>query len=79
METCEVTFYETLPSPSPIFELVSPDQMTIFMEEEHDDTDWGDPEPSPPAAPVKPASTTSVDGLDITSDEYITPIQIMHG
>jgi hypothetical protein len=74
-----VTFYETLPSPSPIFELVSPDQMTIFMEEEHDDTDWGDPELSPPAAPVKPASTTSVDGLDITSDEYITPIQIMHG
>jgi hypothetical protein len=40
---------------------------TIFMVEEHDDGDWGDLEPSPPAAPVKPASTTLADGPNITS------------
>jgi hypothetical protein len=37
MEICEVTFDETLPIPSPIFEHVGLDQMgeTIFVEEEH--------------------------------------------
>jgi hypothetical protein len=69
METCEVTFDETAPCPSPVFEPAGPDQMgqTIFVEEEHDDADWGDPEPTPPAAPVEPASTTSADGPDPTS------------
>jgi hypothetical protein len=40
METCEVTFGETSPCPSPVFELVGLDQMseTIFVEE-HDATD----------------------------------------
>jgi hypothetical protein len=43
METCEVTFDETLPSPSRVFDHVVPYQMgeTIFVEEEHDATDWG--------------------------------------
>ena len=40
---------------------------TIFVEEEQDDANWGDPEPTPPAAPVELASTTSTDGLDPTS------------
>jgi hypothetical protein len=40
---------------------------TIFMEDEHEDADWGDFEPTPPTAPVESASTTSDDGLDITS------------
>jgi hypothetical protein len=41
METCEVTFNETAPCPSPVFEPIGLDQMglTIFMEEEHDDDD----------------------------------------
>jgi hypothetical protein len=52
METCEVTFDETAPCPSPVFEPVGLDQMgqTIFVEEEHDDADWVSLEPTPPAA-----------------------------
>jgi hypothetical protein len=67
METCEVTFDETTPCPSPVFEPVGPNQMglIIFVEEEHDNVDWGDPESTPPAAPIKPASTTLVDGPDL--------------
>ena len=66
METCEVTFDETVPYPSLVFEPVRPDQMgqTIFVEEEHDDVDWGDPESTPPAAPFDLASTTSAKGPD---------------
>jgi hypothetical protein len=66
METCEVTFDETAPCTSPVFEPAGPDQMghTIFMEEEHDDADWVALEPTPPAAPVERASTTTVDGPD---------------
>jgi hypothetical protein len=69
METCEVTLDESAPCPSLVFEPAGPDQMgqTIFVEEEHDDADWGDPEPTPLAAPVEPASTTSADGPDPTS------------
>jgi hypothetical protein len=60
METYEVTFDETAPCPSPVFEPAGPDQMgqTIFMEEEHNATDWVALEPTPPPAPVKTASTT---------------------
>ena len=48
METCDVTFDETAPCPSPVFEPVGLDPMgqTIFVEE-YDDIDWGDPEPTP--------------------------------
>jgi hypothetical protein len=68
METCDVTFDETAPCPSPVFEPAGPDQMgqTIFMEEEHDDANWVALEPTPPAAPVEPASTTTADGPDPT-------------
>jgi hypothetical protein len=45
------------------------------VEEEHDDADWGDPEPTPPAAPVEPASTTLADGLDPTSSTTWCPIE----
>jgi hypothetical protein len=69
METCEVTLDETTPCPSPIFELVGPDQMgqTIFVEEEHDDAGWVALEPTPPAAPVEPASTTTANRPNPTS------------
>ena len=69
METCEVTFDETVPCSSPVFESAGDEEMnkSIFVEEEQDDADWGDPEPTPPAAPVDPATTTSVDGPTATS------------
>jgi hypothetical protein len=69
MDTCEVTFDDTTPCPTHIFESAGLDQMgeTIFVEEEHNDTNWGDPETSPLVALVKTASTTSADGSDITS------------
>jgi hypothetical protein len=65
MEPCEVTFDEIAPCPSPVLKPAGPDQMgqTIFMEE-HDDADWVALEPTPPAAPVEPASTTTADGPD---------------
>jgi hypothetical protein len=68
METCEVTFDETAPCPSPFFEPTGPDQMgqTIFVEEEHDNADWGDPKSTPPTL-VEPASITSADKTDPTS------------
>jgi hypothetical protein len=64
METCEISFDETAPCPSPIVEPAGPDQMgqTIFVEEEHDNADWVALEPTPPTAPVEPASTTMADG-----------------
>jgi hypothetical protein len=37
------------------------------VEEQHDDVDWVAPEPTPPAAPVELASTTTTDGPDPTS------------
>jgi hypothetical protein len=57
METCEVTFDEVAPCPSLVFEPTGLDQMgqTIFVEVEHDDIYWGDPEPTLLAYLVKPA------------------------
>jgi hypothetical protein len=40
---------------------------TIFVEEEHDDADWGDPKPTLLAAPVEPTSTTLAYGPDPTT------------
>lgn len=69
METCEVTFDETTPCSSPVFECAGVQEMgeSIFVEEEQDDADWGDPEPTPPAAPLDPATTTTVRGPDPSS------------
>jgi hypothetical protein len=66
METCEVTFDETAPCPFLVFETVGPDRMrqTIFVQEEYDDADWGDPELTPPTSLLEPASTTLADGPD---------------
>jgi hypothetical protein len=77
METCEVTFDATAPCPSPIFEPAGPHQMgqTIFVKEEHATTDLGDLEPTPPAAPVEPASTTSADGPDPTTSTTWGPLK----
>jgi hypothetical protein len=78
METCEVTFDETTPCPSPVFELVGPDQMgqTIFVEEEHDNADWVALEPTPPATLVEYASTTMADGPDPTPSTTWGPLEL---
>jgi hypothetical protein len=78
METCAVTFDETAPCPSPVFEPAGLDQMgqTIFMEEEHDDADWVALEPTPLAAPIEPASTTTADGPDPTPSTTWGPLEL---
>lgn len=49
--------------------------MRPSLEEEQYDVDWGDLELSPPAAPVEPANTTSLDGPDITSSTFWGPLE----
>jgi transposase InsO family protein len=75
METCEVTFDETAPCPSPVFEPTSPDQMgqTIFIKK--DDANWVALEPTPLAAPIEPASTTTGDGPNPTSSTTWGPLE----
>jgi hypothetical protein len=77
METCEVTFDETAPCPFPIFEPAGTDQMgqIIFVEEEHDDADWVALEPTPPAALVEPASTSTTDRPDPTPSTTWGPLE----
>jgi hypothetical protein len=55
VETCGVTFDETMPCSTPVFECASDQEIgeSIFVEEEQEDDDWGDPEPTPPAAPLE--------------------------
>jgi hypothetical protein len=48
---------------------------TIFVEEKHGDTNWGDPESTPPAAPLEPASTTLSDGPDPTTSTTLGPLE----
>ena len=64
METCEVTFNETMPCSSPIFECAGDQEIgeSIFVEEDEEGVDWGDLEPTPPTAPLELASTTSAHG-----------------
>ena len=63
VETCEVTFDETMLSSISVFERAGDEEMgdSIFVEDD-DDIDWDDPKPSQPAAPIEPASTTSAHG-----------------
>ena len=77
METCEITFDETMPCVSIAFELAGDDEVntSIFVEEEQDDADWGDPEPTPPAAPVDPATSTSAHGPDPTTSSTWGPFE----
>jgi hypothetical protein len=37
------------------------------VEEEQEDVNWGDLEPTPPAAPLEPAMSTSAHGFDPSS------------
>jgi hypothetical protein len=48
---------------------------TLFVEEELDDADWVALEPTPPAAPVEPGSTTMADGPDPTPSTTWCPLE----
>ena len=69
METCEVTFDETMPCSSHVFECAGDQEIgeSIFVEEEQEEADWGDHELTPPAAPLKPVMSTSAHGPDLSS------------
>ena len=45
METCEVTFDETMPCLTHVFECPGEQEFgeSIFVEEEQEDANWGDP------------------------------------
>jgi hypothetical protein len=45
------------------------------VEEEHDDVDWVPLEPTPPAAPIEPASTTTADGPNPTPSTTWGPLE----
>lgn len=61
MDICEITFDETMPCTTSVFECAGEQEIReiIFVDEEQEDTDWGDLEPNPPVAPINLASTTS--------------------
>jgi hypothetical protein len=61
VETCEVTFDETMSCSVPIFD------ESIFVEENEEDADWGDAEPTTSAALVESAMTTSAHGPNPSS------------
>ncbi|CAD6232429.1 unnamed protein product [Miscanthus lutarioriparius] len=48
---------------------------SIFVEEEQEDADWGDPELTPPAAPLKPMTFTSARGPDPSFSTTWGPIE----
>jgi hypothetical protein len=61
VETCEVTFDETMPCSAPVFERAGDQEIgeSIFIEEDEEHANWCDPEPTPLAAPLEFATTTS--------------------
>jgi hypothetical protein len=69
VETYEITFNEKIPCFTPIFDCVGDQEIgeSIFAEEEQKDADWVDPEPTSPAAPLKPAMSTLAHGPDPSS------------
>jgi len=66
---CEVTFDETMPYSSPVFECAGDQEIgeSIFVEDDAEDADLGDLEPTPLAAPLASSTTTSADGPDPSS------------
>ena len=77
METCGVTFDETMPCTAPIFESAGEDELgeSIFVEEEQEDANWGDPELTPMATPLEPAVTTSAHGPNPSTSTSWRPVQ----
>jgi hypothetical protein len=75
VETCEVTFDETIPCSVPVFESAGNQEIgkSIFVEENEEDADWGDAKPTSSAAPVESAMTTSAHGPDPPSSTTWSP------
>jgi hypothetical protein len=69
VETCEVTFDETMPFSVPVFESAFNQKIgeSIFVEENEKDADWGDVEPISLATPVESVMTTLAHGPDPSS------------
>jgi hypothetical protein len=69
VETCEVTFNETMPCSVPVFECVGDQEIdeSIFIEENEKDADWEDAEPTSSDAPVESAMITSAHSPDPSS------------
>jgi hypothetical protein len=76
METCDITFYETIPCTTPVSETTGEKKTgkSIFVEDELEDANCGDHEPTPLAAPIDPASTTSVDRSSSTTSSSSGPL-----
>ena len=77
VETCEITFDETIPCTTPIFETAGEHEMgqSIF-EKEDERADGGDEDNdevnrAPAVAPVPPTSTTMIDGPTSTTTTSI--------
>ena len=79
VETCEVTFDESMPCTTVGFECAGEQEMgeSIFVEDELEDGDDGMIEPAP-AASVPSASTTAEDGPTPTSTTWNTQLVPLH-
>ena len=77
VETYEVTFDETMPHSILVFECAANLEIgeSIFVEEEQEDADWGDPKPTPPAAPLEPVTSTLAHGFDPSSSTTWGPCE----
>ena len=77
VETCEVTFNETMPCSTPVFDCASDQEIgeSIFVEEEQKNVNRGDPKPTPPAAPLDPATSTLAHGPDPSSSTTWGPFE----
>jgi len=55
-----------MPCSSPVFDCAGDQEIgeSIFVEEEQEDADWGDPKPTPPTAPLEPTTSTLAHSLD---------------
>ena len=75
METCEVTFNETMPCSTPIFDCVGDQEIgeSSFVEEQ-EDANCGDPKPTPPAA-LEPATSTLAHGPNPSSSTTWGPFE----
>lgn len=73
MKTYEVTFDETIPYTTPMFETACEKEMgeSIFVEGDHEDVDWGDQELMPPVALAEPASITLLDQSSTSSTSLV--------
>ena len=67
VETCEVTFDETMPCSSSVFERAGHDEMGTSIFKDDEDEEWGTLDPPPLAAPVDPSTSTSAHGPDPSS------------